>query len=496
MNRTDLIEKVNQAINNRVPYAESMVEVFTQMNETQQNYFYDVVMPYYLNGPGYNEYGSMYKDMEYMARAVQHNKDVSQILGVDFRQIGSMLPQLPDISQIPKQEYQQQEFVQQESHSFNEYEKKQMISEMRQLVDEYVTHRGTFRQGIEQGSFAQTNHIDPNNYNVATQGWKFHISANDLADYKRLLEAAVPEFDRLGVHYKVVTPERFEAQCNSNQAGKAITIYPNASFDMNNFSQRLKDILLEGSSIEPIGDAQIAGRIYARYGTFRGNPKEVISQNGSRFLDGRHKEILPEFVNERTDRDILHFYSDAKQRFDQTGDFKTYLQESATMTRGIDGNNAFVTLALQPGTSEFNRIKNVLEQDGNKASFIYQLGNDYYAMIHNDYAAKALTLLNDFGINYERPEWDCRCNLYEVCPQDIESACGFVNDHPFMNWKQLDNGNWSVKVDTAFNKEFEQQCQYYNVRVSTLAINVPEIDLDNQLEIMKGQEEMVQDICD
>ena len=152
---------------------------------------------------------------------------------------------------------------------------------------------------VSSNYFAQT---DVNINSIPIQGWKFHISANSLADYSNLCTTVIPELQQLGVAFKMVRPEMFERQLASDQMGKAITIYPSPGFDINKLSPQAKAILLtdDPNHVNPIGDAKIQGRVYARYGRFKGsNTQEayITTTDGKLEYDPKKfRNIAPMFM--------------------------------------------------------------------------------------------------------------------------------------------------------------------------------------------------------
>jgi hypothetical protein len=227
MTKQEVLREIDNA-SSMSPYAASLRDALANMKTHQLDYFCEQVAPYYLRGDGKDSYGMMYKDMEYMSRAVARDKDVSSILGVDYRQIGSMVESLPALQMN-------------QSITFQEKSDAERISNINQLIDKYVTHVDGPNIGLSNKTFCQSANVNPTELPV--QGWKFHISANNLQDYEHLMEKLCPEFDALGVAFKVVRPEQLDAQTASSQIGKAITIYPTPAFDFNRLSPQLQSML-------------------------------------------------------------------------------------------------------------------------------------------------------------------------------------------------------------------------------------------------------------
>lgn len=513
MSKKYYAQNIKNAIANNEPYAAELWSIIeSKMNSNQIDHFLDVVAPYYMNGEGVQRNGFIdYKTMEYMARAIQQNKDVSKILGIDFRQISSVLQTLPEIAPLPipthsQQNVQQEQQINQQEQKYYDpilgY-KESIIQDMEKLVNEKVLRIGETMQGARSDWYCQSANVDFDE--MPTQGWKIHIAAKDLEDYKHLLETAIPEFESLGIAYKITRPNMFEEQQKNDQIGKDITIYPTFALNINNFSPKLQQMLFERIDVSPKGDVNICGRSNARYGTFRGNKGETIAPNGARYLDGRHLSYKPDYVKEDPSK-IFTFYSDCVQRYNMTGDYKTYLQEAALMTQGDGRSNAFVTIDIN--NADRTMVEDVLSRDPAKASFVYKHAGCLFAMIHNDYAGQALTMLDRDGVNYVRPEWDFRYNLYQIAPQDVNNAIFFVENYnnsltsgnsincPLMQMTYLADGNMAIQVDTSLNRQFEELCQAHGVRVAELAINMSQFELGQQDIFIDGQEYGCIDICD
>ena len=218
---------------------------------------------------------------------------------------------------------------------------------IRLMQDQNVIHteNSPGAQGLQNQVFAQTANLDMDKLPI--QGWKFHISAENINDYHALYSIVVPELDKLGVAFKTVKPEQFMNQLASEQTGKALTIYPGPGFDLAKLSQEARDFLTlppnmqktrsfedrldsgatqmlapnAGKYITPKGDTQIQGRIFARYGRFKkshGDPN-ITSPDGKTELDPKSYRLhKPQFGIDDSPKGILYFYSEAEKRFQQT----------------------------------------------------------------------------------------------------------------------------------------------------------------------------------
>lgn len=491
MEKQDYINRINQAIQSRTPYSMLLAEMISNLDQTQTTYFFDVVAPYYMDGPGKSPYETEFKDMEYMARAVAHNKDVSSILGIDYRQIGSKIAHLPDIGQT--QAVEQNHMQQQTQHNRS---REQQIHDMYQLVDKYVmqqTESPEKRKGISNQSFCQSGNVEKNK--IPIQGWKFHISANNLDDYERLLKVALPEFQRAGIAFKVVRPDVFEQQMQSAQAGKAITVYPTPDFDIKRFSPELRSVLFE-EGICPQGDAQIAGRICARYGQFRRAPG-LIAHDGTFQQDLRGVAVKPDFVQENSPQEILNFYADSGRRYQETGDAKTYIQELATLTAGNGRDNPWITVVVEKSMQGL--VNSMIEKSGrNPGSFAFRVGDETYTLIKADESARILNAFTNAGIRYERPEWDERYNVYAFENPDVASQVADVMQQscnaagmPSVECVDIPGYGTGIMVDTTLNAKFMDICRDNQLAIADIGLNLPKQEIGEMGITFSGDDKEV-----
>lgn len=496
MTRNDVIRNIDAALQNGVPYATYLSDAVGRMNPNQLAYFCDHVAPYYMEGPGKNSMAC--KDMEYMARAVLQDKDVRSVLGINYRELNSRLNGLPSIQPQQTYSYEQSQAQRYEQRTAARSEQ-EIFANINTMINRYVWHThtgGDTHVNKTDKFYAQSANVV--HHDLPTQGWKFHISARDLADYERLLSVALPEFDKLGVSYKVTKPESFEEHHSKSQAYKDITIYPTPSFDINNFSPELRSVLLDEQSPMPGEDALIQGRIGARYGKFRGEAgasKESLgilsAPDGKLVADTRGVSFKPDFVSEMYPQEILGFYSDCARRYQETGDFKRYLQEAATMTKSDGRSNSYMTLEVIPGYEK--QLQSVVSRDPQSMSIIYNCGGKSYALVHNDYASQAVDVMRQMGLraDYFRPEWDKRFDIYQIHPNDINKSVAMVNAYnvgrdlengaPEMSYMYLDDGSFAIKVDTTLNRDFCEQCIENQIRVADFQINRSEMELNQQV---------------
>ena len=487
MEKQDYINRINQAVREGDPYAVFLANVMQSFNQTQTDYFLDVVAKYYMDGPGKTPYGESFKDMEYMARAVAQNKDVSSILGTDYRQISSYVNYLPEIKKV--------EPAIQENHRRPEIPRSinQKIQDMYQMINTYVMHPANGKDGISNSTFCQSGSVEKTK--IPIQGWKFHISANSLDDYERLLNAVLPEFQKHNIAFKVVRPDVFDQLMQSTQAGKAITVYPTPDFDINRFSPELRSVLFE-EGICPQGDAQIAGRICARYGQFRRAPG-LITHSGTFQQDLRGVAVKPDFVQENSPQEILNFYADSGRRYQETGDAKTYIQELATLTAGNGRDNPWITVVVEKSMQGL--VNSMIEKSGrNPGSFAFRVGDETYTLIKADESARILNALTNAGIRYERPEWDERYNVYAFENPDVASQVADVMQQncnaagmPSVECVDIPGYGTGIMVDTTLNAKFMDICRDNQLAIADIGLNLPKQEIGEMGITFSGDDKEV-----
>lgn len=384
------------------PYASYLESSFYQLDEQKQNFFLNEVARSDMDP----------KIMMGLAKFVMQGKDPSGIRDLSYydlaRYDANMLPNI-------------------QIHQSINYEK-----EVQDVIDQYV-------KGPQNNFFCQTNNSTEN---TAYQGWKFHVAADSLEDYARLCKTLVPDLQRNGVLYKVVRPERFEDQMHSDQIGKAITIYAGPGFDMKKLSPESRAILDEPTQTQVYGDANISGRVFARYGSFY-KAHCITTPDGQIIPDPKtERKACPDFVEFNKDA-ILNFYSDNEQRLAVSGDYRAYLQEREIMARCDGSDYAYMSFAIKP--EDIEKIKSSIRTCDKQTSLSHitchdavdingQIQKEYLLMIHkssmiNDFGGMDCPLLQDLaskGIELNRPEWDFKGAAY-IIPEsrkfEVEQLC-------------------------------------------------------------------------
>lgn len=146
--------------------------------------------------------------------------------------------------------------------------------------------------GGESGRYFIQTQLDPSM--LPYEGWKLHITANSFPDYQELLGRLVPFLKSKGLFFKVVRPSQYAhfADLSNLQAGKFVTIYLNNSHEFMGLSEELQGLLGGSFGIPVAGEFHLGGRIYARYGAFKGrtiyNP-----YTGQQVMDERGKVCPP-----------------------------------------------------------------------------------------------------------------------------------------------------------------------------------------------------------
>jgi hypothetical protein len=173
------------------------------------------------------------------------------------------------------------------------------------------------------------------------------------------------------------------------------------------------------------------------------------------------------------------------------------------MTMADSHSSAFITLEFNQEDRE--DIESALKQDYNGASFVYKNGNQSYMLVHNESAEYVLRELNNRGVNYVRPEWDQRYNLYTIHPSDVNSLSDAVeqfnearthyNGSAMMQIVEYQDGGFGIQVDTSLQKSFVEICQGLDIRVQEELINMTEYEMFGQPSLDTQQMESEIDVA-
>jgi hypothetical protein len=419
------------------------------------------------------------KVMTLIARTIAQNKNPESLININYsdaiRINRNALPDLylpaKDAPQKSESDYPKSGVI---DFSFkNIRSSEEICAHIYELIDNN-------NPGASNSMFCQSKNVRMED--MPMQGWKFHISASSLADYERLCEVAIPEFTKAGVAFKVVRPDKFQHQMDSAQIGKAITIYPTENFDIKIFSPKLRSMLLDSRGVDPVGDKNIAGRIYARYGRFMPSNTQshhITDAYGNVSLDPKaHRKSEPDFLTKSSSEDILSFYSKSKEKYLLSNDFKTYLQEKKTMLECDGKNHCYICMEVKP--MDYPKIQGILSDRNNSdgelnskytLSLLTKVDNKDCLMIHKSEFGDILSALSEKSINFNRCDWDIRNNYY------------IIPDKAFDNLSERFNGLYGVELykttgdvgilqcDTVFNKEILEICREENVPVVEWEVN-------------------------
>ena len=368
---------------------------------------------------------------------------------------------------------------------------------IRVMQDKHVIHteKARHEQGLQSSVFAQTANLDIEKLPI--HGWKFHISAENIEDYHTLYSVVVPEFEALGISFKTVKPEEFEKQLRGDQTGKALTVYPSPAFDMSKLSPEARDFLLlpphmqksrafedqldpgatqilSGSAtkyVTPIGDTQIQGRIFARYGCFRSH-NYISSQDGRiEFDPKKYRQHKPSFGIDDSPKGILYFYSGIESKFKETGDRKTYMQEYYTMAQNNDKSHSYMFLEINPKDAQ--RAQEILNaNDPYTLSAVVhgiQGDNKVYMMVHQNALPNIGRITQDmmsYGCQQPvRPVWDMQTRNFEIPASQVQLAQAIMQEmartYGQMNAHllQTNDGKYVVQCDTTIKRVFDDYCQ-------------------------------------
>lgn len=416
-------------------YVRDLVNEFNGLNQTQQDFFLDRIANETLDP----------KMLTGFAKIVAIDKDPTAFMSMSYYDLKRLsedqLHALPGINGY------QQTFTQQSPYVASEKTPQERIQD---IVDRYCMPKSNttdeHRKRAEE-TFAQTNNSAAN---IARQGWKFHVSADSMEDYARLCETLVPELQKSGAVFKVVRPEAFERFMSGDQVGKAITIYSGPGFSLDRLSPEAQAILQEPINNQVHGDLALGGRMFARYGAFH-STHTMTRPDGQQMGELRHIATHPDFVQSDYES-VLNFYSNSEQRFNETGDYRAYMQERHTMAQCDGQHYAYMSFKINPNQmKDIQAILNANDPNKNKLSFLtaHEVnGNmEYLLVLHksdittnyvyhdqNGQAQHAFTsphsrLLQDLqsmNISLERPEWDRREGAVIIPNQSkelIEGLC-------------------------------------------------------------------------
>ena len=455
-------------------YADGLYRCIEGMKLEQREYFAQEVASKYIDGDGRLDW-TQSRSLERLASLTAKGFYVTPLAGADYQTIINAeranalhpLDTQPYLDQIINNTTQSQE---NQPVAQNIESKEEMINYINGLINQYVT-------GFNNPTFCQSDNVKSIDA-LPMQGWKFHISATNLADYKRLCEVAIPEFQKLGVQFKVVRPEVFESFNAGKQQGKALTIYPDPSFSFKNFSPQLQALLCENTEKPPVGDMQIAGRIFARYGRFRKAPIEehfISGPNGNIEYDPKKfRNVTPNFMGTPTTDSILNFYENAKEKFEKTGDFKTYMQEYYTMSECDGKSHGFMCVEIP--ANQVENAKYVLNNaQNNSYGLTFMCPEDASGvakiMIHHSDIPQAFYGLANAGIQAVRPGWDVKYTYHEIAPGQEKNALGLakeINDKYGMravSVVEVEKGKFALKCDTVFNQESLDMCKQRNLPI-------------------------------
>lgn len=354
--------------------------------------------------------------------------------------------------------------------------------EIENIIHTYIYDES---KGLTNNFFYQTNDnsktYEENMEEIPEQGYKFHISATNLQDYERLLKIIVPDLVQNGVLFKVVDGNSFELQMNSDQIGKAITVYPSSGFDFNKLSPETRSVLSE-NSIEVNGDENIYGRIFARYGRFTKGSHNITTPNGEIVPDPKYlpmRQSRPEFEYSSSKEDILTFFSRSEQKFEKTWDYKTYYQEKFTMTECDGKNHSYVAFNV-PNIETGKMLIANNERFPNKLSFVKNIQGTPTVFVHKSELGNFFAEAQERNVSMQRPSWDIKENsfiipsgAYEMLSQKLNNTfgCRFsqIDSNTLSSSYNFDSsrllktytkaGNFTVfHCDTVFTKELLNEC--------------------------------------
>ena len=375
-------------------------------HELGRAYFYDKIAPRILDKTISG--AELLTVLEQSASCVDKGRDIEPFIHENssvLANITYLLPNINDDISVKQEAFQQIE----------------SIIAINKLVNTHIYREDNYVENHGGGNFH--NGGDESYYQMPLQGWKMHISANNLEDYRKLLETALPEFNRYGVIYKVLDPYSFESFSSGAQAGKHITVYLNEAFDMSKFSPELRDMLQEQGPIVE-GELSLGGRMFARYGRFREEPiDKLVCPYGSFSYDERGL-YSPSWASVSEPNQIMSIATMYAERLNSTNDYKAYAQEMFTMNHMAPNN--YLYCALEINAQDIELVEELLSdyKNNNFGSFgsaIYELEGHTYVMLHENDIDFAYVLEHQ-DVKYIRPDWDYKCNMYFINPEHASLA--------------------------------------------------------------------------
>ena len=217
----------------------------------------------------------------------------------------------------------------QQAYNSNYIQQQNISNELHRIFTDYrMVGNEKFRQFVPNG-------FQPEQLPI--QGWKLHISAENLEDYLHLLKTIGPELVANNVNFKCVLPEHFantQYDMNTgqfdNKYGKEITIYLTDDIKWNRFSKRFFDALNTPCTKSPRYDLHFGGRINARFGGIRSF--DILCPDFKEIPDQREKNTLP-FIKEKSLGEIINFFNDVENRYKRTGDIREYYSSRMVGTK-------------------------------------------------------------------------------------------------------------------------------------------------------------------
>lgn len=424
--------------------------------KAEYDYFYEKIAPHLLES---SQVGAELLFLaEQSAVYVGMGKDVEPFVaenGNVLAHIGYRLPNINDEPSVKQSIFQQL----------------QNTVAINKLLNEHIYHKDDYIETYASGNFH--NGAKDLYHQMPLQGWKIHISANNLEDYQKLLETVLPEFNQQGVIYKVAAPDSFDIFTEGAQAGKHITVYLNENFDMSRFSPELQNVLGEqGMTVD--GEMSLGGRMFARYGKFRERPEhELVCLFGGSTYDERGT-VAPSWANALSSQQILSFPTICAEKFNMTGDYKAYVQEMFTMNSMAPNNYLYHTLEINP--QDMQCATDLLSQHKSYSSFgsaVYELHGHAYIMVHeNDKSLQRA--LDSENMKYIRPDWDCKCTMYFINPEHETLAREMIGqDREDISLERFQDGSVAVCVDSLIKEgsfEFMKSIDFESAGIQVLEV--------------------------
>ena len=365
----------------------------------------------------------------------------------------------------------------------------------RLIVAENIKDKVLKDNGVANNYFVQSGNTKISK--MPMQGFKLHISADNMEQLFDIYSVVIPELQEKGVFYKMIHPELLDEMNTSQQIGKVVTIYMNSDA-LNEISEDARKIMFDRlTETKPVGDTQLSGATFVRFGRFTGSAQGsfITNPDGSVEYDPKtYRKSHSSFINEKdlTFDNVINFYKNIQEELSETKDLKSYYQSYYTMAKSDGKNYAYMTFEMDKKKADVINVilncKNIGSKPDEKhfssalqpkndsidqygLSFVVDhptFENKSLVFIHQSTIPK-LNIIKDMAkqrnleeIDFFRPKWDMKQNFYTINKSNFENISGLIRyqeansgNQKLMSMVKFDDGNYGVRVDASYNRIFE-----------------------------------------